>query len=137
MPQLAVPIMILGTLASAGTQIASGVKAKKQGRENKRRLEREAAEAKADRLRQGRFLTDAQRSMFIAGGVDLSSPTAIDVMASTAAYEARAAERAANPYLQEGRAQSLYGSQAFGAGMIGAGTTALSGASAFAMTRGS
>lgn len=136
MPQVAVPLLILGTVASAASQIYGGAQAKKQGKENARRLERQAAETLMLERRRARFAIGEQRSRITAGGVSLTSPTAIDVLASTAAFEEAAAQRAADPYRWEAEAQRTRGRQAFGASLVGAGSTMLSGASIFAM-RGS
>ena len=132
MPQLVVPIMILGTLASAGSQIHSGMQQKKQARKNEKRLKRQGDEAYALRKRRSKFVLAQQRSMFSAGGVSLTSPSAVDVLAATAAFEERAAQRARDPYRADASAQGEYGSQAYGASLIGAGGTILSGASAVA-----
>jgi hypothetical protein len=125
------PLLILGTLASAGSQIASGVQAKKQASKNKRRLREQANEETALRRRRSLLLMGQQRSMFAAGGVDLSSPSAVDVLSATASFEEMAAQRAGSAYRYEADAQGFRGSQAFGAGLMGAGSTILSGASMF------
>ena len=135
MPQLVVPIMILGTLASAGSQIYSGQQQKKQAKRNERRLKRQGDEEASLRRRSSRYLLAQQRSMFTAGGVSLTSPSAIDVLAATAAFEERAAQRAGSAYRADAAAQGEYGSQAYGASLIGAGGTILSGASAVAARR--
>ena len=136
MPQIAMPLMILGTLASAGQQIASGVQAKSQAKKNEKRLEAQGRDELALRRRRSRFLIGEQRSRFSAGGVSLASPTAIDVLAATASFEEMAAQRAADPYRYEAAAQRQRGSQAMGAAGIGAGSTLLSGASMFVTRRG-
>ena len=125
-----------GSFASAGSQIASGVQAKKQGETNAKRLEAQGQDELALRRRRSRFLIGEQRSRISAGGVSLASPTAIDVLAATASFEEMAAQRAADPYRYEARAQKTRGSQAMGAAGVGAGSSLLSGASMFVTRRG-
>lgn len=130
------PLLILGMAGGMASQIHSGIQGKKQARENERRLKRQSAEALMLERRRSRFMIGEQRSMIAAGGVSLSSPTAIDVMASTAAYQEAEAQRAADPYRWEAEAQRTRGDQYLGASYVGAGQTALSGTSALAMRHG-
>ena len=130
---LVTPLLILGVLGTAASQVVRGVQAHKQGQENKRRLRAQGREELALRRRRARLLLGRQRSAFTAGGVSLSSPTAIDVLSSTAAFEEAAAQHAASSFFAEAGAQGAAGSRALASSAIGAGGTLLSGASTIAL----
>ena len=127
-------VVLISMFAGMASQIHSGVKGKQQALKNKRRLEAQASEALMLERRRARFATDLRRSKY-ASTVSLSSPTAIDVMASTAAYQEAEAQRAVQPYYWEAEAQETLGEQHMRASTIGATGTMLSGTSNLLMRR--
>lgn len=126
------PLLLLGMVGGMASQMHAGAQAKKQARKNAQRLEMQRMQELSLQRRRARFGLGRLRSNILAGGVSLGSPTSMDVLASTAAYEEEVAQRASDPYRWEAERQLQAGDIAMSTSMVGAGQTMLSGVSQIA-----
>jgi hypothetical protein len=121
----------LGTLAQAGSQIGTGIQARKAANQQSELSTRAAQAAREDELRKGRRLAGKQRAAFGKSGVKIDEGTPLDVLAQTAADAELNAIRAAFEFEQQADNFRSAGKIQLTRGILGAGATILGKAEVF------
>jgi hypothetical protein len=112
-------------LATAGTQLGTGLAAGKAANDQARIAEVRARQAAEDERRKGRRLAGKQRAAFGKAGVEIDEGTPLDVLAMTAADAETNAIRAALAFEQQADSLRSAGKVARTQGILGAGATLL------------